>query len=225
MPAAIASRGERRRDRRAVEQHAPAGQRLQPEQRRARPVPARRRAGRPARPPRRHGLSAESARPSRCAARPAPAAVCRGLRRRAETPATAPARQSAEWPVQGWFAQPPARRPCGRRAAPPCGRQFRTPRRVGARRRSCRRRGRAAGAGWPNSRATSSAGRLAVGSSSTSSSASAASARLIATSDFSVRLSDCHARVRVDVGAQLSPEPAPRAAAPHSSPRGRAERG
>ncbi len=39
-----------------------------------------------------------------------------------------------------------------------------------------------------NNRATSSAGRLAVGSSSTRISASAASARAIATSDFSVRL-------------------------------------
>jgi len=40
----------------------------------------------------------------------------------------------------------------------------------------------------PNSRATSSAGRLAVGSSSTRISASAASARAIATIDFSVRV-------------------------------------
>ena len=41
-----------------------------------------------------------------------------------------------------------------------------------------------------NSRATSLAGRLAVGSSNTRSSTSAARARLIATRDFSVRLSE-----------------------------------
>ena len=41
-----------------------------------------------------------------------------------------------------------------------------------------------------NSRSTSSAGRLAVGSSSTRKSQSTAKARAMATSDFSVRLSD-----------------------------------
>ena len=54
-----------------------------------------------------------------------------------------------------------------------------------------------------NRRATSSAGRLAVGSSSTRISASVTSARAMATSDFSVRLRSLDAQIRVDVGAEL----------------------
>ena len=91
------------------------------------------------------------------------------------------------------------RRRRGRRAARPCGRRSRTPRRAGARRRSSPTPRALSRRSAANSRATSSAGRLAVGSSRTSTSASAASARAIATSDFSVRLrawSACRGRYR-----------------------------
>ena len=58
-------------------------------------------------------------------------------------------------------------RPAGRRAARPPRRRPRTPRPGGARRRSCRRRAPRRPRSTANSRVTSSAGRLAVGSSST----------------------------------------------------------
>ena len=68
------------------------------------------------------------------------------------------------------------------------GRRSRTPRPADARHRSCRHCAPRSRRSTANRRSTSSAGRLAVGSSSTMISASTASARAIATSDFSVRV-------------------------------------
>ena len=189
MPAAIACRGEAAAERLAVEQDASAGDRHSAEQRAADRFPGRRRAGRRDRPPRRRG---SRSRPGRLASivtasrtRRGCALALRGRRKTCDGSRPTISRIASSGVV---FVDARARRRRGRRAGRPCGRRSRTPRRAGARRRSCRRRASRSRRSAANSRATSSAGRLAVGSSSTRISASAASARAMATSDFSVRL-------------------------------------
>ena len=163
----------------------------------------------------------------------------RASRGRAPTTRTGPARSSALWNSSS-VERPTIRLTsssgvvsrdrlladhAARRASPRRGRRCGRSRRADARRRSCRRRAPCRRRIASNSRSTSSAGRLAVGSSSTRKSQSTTSARAMATSDFSVRLRLRTRVVGIDVAADQRERLAARALGARASRSARSGRG